>query len=778
MKVIIIQPPLVQLNTAYPSGAYLSSFFKKLGHEVKWYDLSIKLFHKIFSKNGLTKLFNLSQNKAIKLAETAIASGDENTYSNLMSYLSQSQAWINWIDLIVNILTDGTSFSSRELCHRFIFSPDAPRGMRMNNYLENLNHEASVDDARFLATMALADIADYISAVFDKEFSLIRYGESITVNETNFSQIEKGLSSPVLTEFYKDVLNDCFNPASELHSIVSENTNQKTLVCISIPFAGTFSAALYTGKYLKSAFEDSLFICAGGGFINTELRDCNERSLSKYFDALSYDRGYGSYIDLLSSSVLNANTNRNATIESSSVITAKNSENTPKTAASEITNDRKLYKLKLFTPENIQQHTDVNPDLQKLEDEYTASLTPDFTDIDFSEYPRVCDDINPMQRMWSDGTWIKAYLAHGCYWHRCAFCDTTLDYVKAYKPTKIQPLYKSLKSQCEKKNIYGIHFVDEALPPKALTEFALLNMSDDSKLSFWGNVRFEKVYSRDMTDFLSYGGLQGVSGGIEIATGTGLSEINKGTDLNSIVSACCAFKEAGILVHAYMIYGYWQQTDLDTINSMETLRQLYAAGLLDSSFWHKFVLTRHSGIYSEWKQGLHPELKPIEIKNSGIFAKNGLHFEGENKSEKFGRGLNIALQHWMHGEGLNKNVGKWFDFKTPQPDIPSDLIEKAITLYEKNRDERFALPVNPEKAFWIGGKILTINSKLIWTYKGELFEERIPSELKHLSKLLWELNPSSENREKKIFQLKETIQKNPQAQKILKKFRGRGLCVL
>lgn len=777
MKVIIIQPPLVQLNTAYPSGAYLSSFFKKLGHEVKWYDFSIKLFHKIFSKDGLTKLFNLTQNKALKLAQTARTSGDENTFSNLMSYLSQSQAWINWIDLIVNILTDGTNYSTRELCHRFIFSPDAPRGMRMNNYLENLNHEASVDDARFLATMALADIADYITAVFDKEFALIRYGESITVSETSFSQIEKGLSSPILTEFYKEVLEDVFNPTSGLHPLVSESANQKTLVCITVPFAGTFSAALYTGKYLKSAFGDILFICAGGGFINTELRDCNERSLANYFDALSYDRGYGSYIDLLSSSFLNTAASQKTT-ECSSIKTSENPKNKPDTAVSAITNDRKFYKLKLFTLNQIYEHTDVNPDLQKLEDEYTASLTPDFTDIDFSEYPRVCDDINPMQRMWSDGTWIKAYLAHGCYWHRCAFCDTTLDYVKAYKPTKIQPLYESLKNQCMEKNVYGIHFVDEALPPKALTEFALLNMSEGNQLSFWGNVRFEKVYSRDMADFLSYGGLLGVSGGIEIATGTGLNEINKGTDLNSIVSACCAFKEAGILVHAYMIYGYWQQGDLDTINSMETLRQLYAAGLLDSSFWHKFVLTRHSGIYSEWQQGLHPELKPIEIKNAGIFAKNGLHFEGENKSEKFGRGLNIALQHWMHGEGLNKNVGKWFDFKTPQPNIPSDLIEKAIALYEKKRDENFAQPVNPDKAFWLGGKLLTMNNTLIWNYKGELFEERIPSEQKTISKILWQLNPSSENREKAVSQLKDVIQKNPQIQKLIKKFRGRGLCVL
>ena len=97
-------------------------------------------------------------------------------------------------------------------------------------------------------------------------------------------------------------------------------------------------------------------------------------------------------------------------------------------------------------------------------------------------------------------------------------------------------------------------------------------------MTFWGNIRFEKTFSRDIADFLAYGGLIGVSAGLESATGNGLTKIHKGTDLDSIVSACCAFKEAGILVHAYMIYGYWNETPLDLINSMETLRQFYDNG--------------------------------------------------------------------------------------------------------------------------------------------------------------------------------------------------------
>ena len=158
----------------------------------------------------------------------------------------------------------------------------------------------------------------------------------------------------------------------------------------------------------------------------------------------------------------------------------------------------------------------------------------------------MCDDRNAMHRIWTDGTWIKAYLAHGCYWHKCAFCDTSLDYVCGYKLTDIAPLYEGLLKTAQEKGVYGIHFVDEALPPVALKKFALLNARSGNPLYFWGNVRFEKTFTKDLAAFLSYCGFGGVSAGIESATGTGLESINKGTDISSIIHACCAFKEAGI----------------------------------------------------------------------------------------------------------------------------------------------------------------------------------------------------------------------------------------
>ena len=211
MDALIILPPLVQLNTAYPSGAYLKSFFKTQNVNARWFDLSIELFNEIFCREGLECLFEKCSDIALKKSEEALKNGDGGSAHALVRYVSESSRWIDWIDSIVAILRDGNTSSGREFCHSFVFSPFAPRGMRMENFLSNLEHEPTTDDARFLASLALADLADFIGVVFDSEFSLVRYAESLAISETSFSQIEKGLDSPVLKTFYEKTLRRFFS---------------------------------------------------------------------------------------------------------------------------------------------------------------------------------------------------------------------------------------------------------------------------------------------------------------------------------------------------------------------------------------------------------------------------------------------------------------------------------------------------------------------------------------------------------------------------------------
>ncbi len=756
MNVVTIIPPLVQLNAPYPSGAYLTSFFKKEGHDAYWADLSIELFYEIFSRDGLEKLFSLSEKDALLMADKAEKNGDDNTAFNIRRYISTKQNWIEWIDFITAVLSGG---GAREKEHQFLYSPFAPRGQRMENFLEQLSeecHEPSVDDVRFLCSYALADLADYITAVFDKEFSLIRYAEALTVDERTFAEVEKGLDSPILEHFYKPVLNR--------HAEFRE----RRLVCISIPFAGTFIPALYTARFLKSQYGEKVFICIGGGFVNTELRELRDTSLGKYIDAISYDRGYGSYKALFDNTVVECS--RSECIET--------------------TISKELYKLRLFQNDKIIEPLWSNQKYEKYETEITTQIIPDYSDIDFSRYLRMCDDKNAMHRIWTDGAWIKAYLAHGCYWHRCAFCDTQLDYVCAYRPVVAEKLYEGLLKTAYEKNVYGIHFVDEALPPVALKRFALENARHGNPLYFWGNIRFEKTFTKDLAAFLSYCGLGGVSAGLEVAAESGLENINKGTDIRSVVCACAALKEAGVLVHAYMIYGFWYDTPQTIIDSMETLRQFYAAGLLDSCFWHKFVLTKNSTVYTEWKEGKQKNLQPIEPKSDkkgGLFAGNNIHFKGENQYDKFGLPLETSLDNWMHGNKIEMKVQKWFDFPVPKPTVSESFIDSCIEEYEQ-LNKKHAASLNAENAknlWWLGGTPVRCgtpnsnnhnnqdNFEYRWLYLME--EQTAPAKFVDVE-LLLSLRPEASEVERTAALNK--IAAAPEVLNKLKKLHGRGLVLL
>ncbi len=781
----------MQLNTAYPSGAYLTSFFKTENCDASWCDLNIRLFYEIFSRSGLKRLFELSEARALQLADQAERKGDDNTAFNLRRYISQKENWIEWIDFITAVLCGG---GAREKEHQFLYSPFAPRGSRMENYLSGLaenGREPTVDDMRFLCSFALADLSDYITVAFDPQFSLVRYAESLAVDTRSFSDFEAQIDSPIMEHFYKPVLEQIFQelpaasggrafrcsadaPAASFASLSPVAASgaapipkpDSLLLCISIPFAGTFLPALYTARFVKEKLGHSVFICIGGGFVNTELREARDPALAKYIDAISYDRGYGSYHALLSSNHAEQ-TNHHA-------------DHADRHA--ELVSASPLYKLRLFTPQADGTIKVTEPLLndetsEKYENEITAKIIPDYSDIDFKNYPRMCDDANAMHRIWTDGAWIKAYLAHGCYWHRCAFCDTSLDYVCGYKPTDIEPLYNGLLKTAREKGVYGIHFVDEALPPVALKKFALLNARSGNPLYFWGNVRFEKTFTKDLAAFLSYCGLGGVSAGIESATGTGLESINKGTDISSITRACCAFKEAGILVHAYMIYGFWNDTAQTIIDSMETLRQFFEAGLLDSAFWHKFVLTRNSTVYNQWQKEGNLSLVSSE-EASSAFARNNLHFKGEEKFNKFGAPLETALNCWMHGDRLDQHVQKWFDFQVPKPTVNRGFINNLIEEYEEKNRQR-ANSLNEKTAqnlWWLGGTpVLCGKQDFRWLYLME--EESSPAaNLEGIIPLLQSLRPEAPEADRATAIAE--ISKNPQIIAKFKKLHGRGLVLL
>ena len=450
-------------------------------------------------------------------------------------------------------------------------------------------------------------------------------------------------------------------------------------------------------------------IALGGGYVNTELREYgvgldpadsprDGSGLFAYIDRLSFDRGYGAYADWFSKGCPAV------------------ADGAPPVARRD------------FCP----------PGLAPFERAVTASIVPDYSDLDLSSYPRLADTANPMHRLWSDGAWLKAMLAHGCYWHRCSFCDVTLDYIKGFQPVDAGALHAGLMAQADRAGVRGVHFVDEAAPPRGLRDFAERNVAAAAEgkrpLTFWGNIRFERTFTRDLAEYLCAGGLVAVSGGIEIASEEGFKAVDKGIDLENLVATCAAFKEAGVLVHSYLIYGYWNEDEQGVIDTAETMRQLFAAGLVDSAFWHKFVLTRHSRAYDEWKRGMHRDgknpLEPRERGGSGspdgaeslsAFANNDLSFRGEEKSERYTAPLDEALHAWMAGEGLSRSVRKWFPYPMPAPRVAPDTIDRYIASYERKRDAERSAPFDPKARYaWTASRPVPAGrGEYAWRYLGD-----------------------------------------------------------
>jgi len=530
-----------------------------------------------------------------------------------------------------------------------------PGGRRSDAFIAQRGGELSSDEAGLFATILLSDLADFITFTLDENFSLIRYRTASEESFRSFSAVQKTLDGYIMKNFYRPLLEEEWKRL--------ENTgiaNGEFLLGVTIPFPGCLSAALVCAKSAKKHFGKAVRTIAGGGYVNTELRFLNSQEFNNYFDHISFDKGYASLVSIL---------------------------------------------------ENIEID-------ETTEASFVRKIFPDYSGVDFSRYLYPVDDANPMHRLWSDGHWLKAYLAHGCYWHSCAFCDVTLDYIKNYIPVDVPALFSHLKNQAEKTGVRGIHFCDEAAPVSSLLEFALLNREAGLPLNFWGNIRFEKSYDSDTAAILAAGGLLGVSAGLEVATEKGFKRLGKGIDLESAVKALAAFKEAGILTHAYLIYGYWDEDEQELIDSAETLRQLFEQGLLDSAFWHKFILTRHSRIYAEKERGLHLLLKVKDEspQNGETFALNDLYFEGEEKFDKYSEGLETLLAVWMSGE-TEAPVRSAFPFKVHTPSVSPDLVYALLEKYASARDRARSVKQESGKVLFLGTIPQYEGRSLFWRWR-------------------------------------------------------------
>ena len=302
---------------------------------------------------------------------------------------------------------------------------------------------------------------------------------------------------------------------------------------------------------------------------------------------------------------------------------------------------------------------------------------PTYDGLDLSKYLSIFEMLNPMHRIWSDGRWNKLTMAHGCYWAKCSFCDISLDYIERYNEASADVLIDRIEKMIKETGQTGFHFVDEAAPPKIMFALAKRLVERNIQITWWGNIRFEKAFTEKRCRLLAKSGLVAVSGGLEVASDRLLKLMDKGVTVAQVAKVTKAFRNAGVKVHAYLMYGFPTQTELETVESLDRVRQLFANGCIDSAYWHRFAATVHSPV------GLNPEKFGIKLNKTEkvMFASNDVEFEDPLNvdHEMLGRGLKKALYNYMHGVGIDYQVNDWFECKLPKSKISKNLISSYLT---------------------------------------------------------------------------------------------------
>ena len=664
MRILSVIPPMTQLNTPYPSTAYLTGFLRSRGLPAFQEDLALGLVLRLFSPEGLRTLHAHIQTLP-KAQRTSKVRAFEARYEHYLSSIEPAVAFLQGRDPSM-----GHRIARRD------FLPEGSRFQSLDIYIDPEGGDPLAwafgalgvqDRARHFATLYLDDLADVLREAVDARFEFVRYAESLAQSQASFEPLARALAAP--PNLIDATLAELTRAALERH--------QPDLVLVSAPFPGNVYGAFRIAQAIKAARPEVRTVL-GGGFVNTELRELAEPRVFDFFDYVCLDDGERPLLALL------AHLKGERPLAGLVRTFVRESENadipspalprTPPPLAGEGLGEREIRDAKSArTPCSTVRYIDAGePDIP-----FAEVGTPTWDGLPLDRYLSILDMLNPMHRLWSDARWNKLTVAHGCYWKKCSFCDVSLDYISRFEAANAEMLVDRIEAVIAETGQTGFHFVDEAAPPKALKALAEELARRNRAISWWGNIRFEKSFTPALCQQLADSGCIAVSGGLEVASDRLLNLMNKGVSVAQVARVTHAFTEAGILVHAYLMYGFPTQTVQDTVDALEYVRQLFLNGCIQSGFFHRFACTVHSPV------GQHPEdfgvtLRPLPPVS---FARNDIGFDDPTGTDhdRLGVALNKALYNFMHGLGLEDDVRGWFDLRVPKPRVDRRFIERALT---------------------------------------------------------------------------------------------------
>ena len=627
-RILTIIPPMTQLNTPYPSAAYLTGFLRSRGFVADQADLSLGLALRLLSRDGLDAI-----------GQRVRALPQKQRTPVVRFFADHFEVYRATVASTIRFLQGRDPSLAHRVASRH-YLPEGPRFLSLDQYLRAEPGEGDAldwafgalglqDRAKHVATLYLNDLADVLRDAIDPRFEFVRYAESLAASQSTFDQLHAALIAP--NTLVDAVLDELTRRTLAHHA--------PDMVLLTAPFPGNVYGAFRIAQTIKRA-HPAVVTVLGGGYCNTELRAMNEPRVFDYFDFVTLDAGERPLLALI-----------------------------------DHLQDRRPLDQLVRTYTRTRGYVDSRePDIP-----FSDTGTPSYDGLPLQDYLSLLDMLNPMHRLWSDGRWNKLTIAHGCYWKKCTFCDITLDYIARYDPVHADILVDRIEAIVKETGQTGFHFVDEAAPPAGLRALAERLIDRGIVITWWGNIRFEKTFTPELAELLARSGCVAVSGGLEVASDRLLGLINKGVTVEQVARVTRAFASANIMVHAYLMYGFPSETTQETIDSLERVRQLFEAGCVQSAFWHRFAATAHSPI------GRQPELYGIRLhpEPTVTFARNDLGFTDPTGTDHdaLGIGLKKALYNYMHGLGLDADVRTWFAKRRsiPQTTVPKDLIRSALT---------------------------------------------------------------------------------------------------
>ena len=625
-RVLALIPPMTQLNVPYPSTAYLTGFLRSRGIAAAQADIALALVLDLFSLDGLREIRKYVAGIPPKKRSPSLR-GFDDQFDRYLATVGPAVAFLQGRDPSIGHRIAGRNFL-----------PEGPRFASLDVYIDNDGGDPLAwafgmlgiqDRARHLATLYLDDLADVLRDAVDPRFEFVRYGESLARSQPTFEPLARALAAPPTL----------VDRTLEKLTISAVDRNRPAVVLLSVPFPGSVYAAFRMAQAIKAKYPDIVTVL-GGGYVNTELRELTEPRVFDHFDYVTLDDGERPLLALLD------------------YLEGKRPRlNLVRTFA------RVEGKVRYFNASE--------PDIP-----FAEVGTPTWDGLPLDRYLSLLDMLNPMHRLWSDGRWNKLTVAHGCYWKKCSFCDINLDYIGRYDGAPAALLVDRIEQIVAETGQTGFHFVDEAAPPKALKSLADELQRRNRAISWWGNIRFEKSFTPELCHQLANSGCIAVSGGLEVASDRLLALMKKGVSVDQVARVTRAFSDAGILVHAYLMYGFPTQTVQDTVDALEYVRQLFAEGCIQSGFFHRFACTVHSPV------GKNPAEYGIKLKSLPpvSFATNDVEFIDPTGVDHdiLGQALNKALYNYMHGIGLDEDVRAWFAMRVPKPRVGRHFIAKAL----------------------------------------------------------------------------------------------------